>query len=112
MGRATRIETQRAIWKNPRGSGYYYAIIQGGASGLLLYKSLRGCTWSLVSTLSTDTTMSVVSFSGSTYVMGTDTLIDRGFPTYHPFNAVADSNGVVHLVVHNAMAGSVGLRYF
>jgi hypothetical protein len=258
VGTATRIETQRAIWKNPRGLGYYYAIIQDGASGLLLYKSSGGSTWSLVSTLSTDTTMSasahvyddgtrlivyvtysdgggwspnrpvyyrrlviqdntsdptigaqqdtgkegvhaviakdrngyvhiamwgdgnsrntitifgttttnpgdapswsntqvaisqggsniddsaqivvfdsgnllgiiantrdppsnsidgidVVSFSGSTYVMGTDTLIDTGSPSYHPFNAVADSSGVVHLAVHNARAGSVGLRYF
>lgn len=261
VGTATRIETQRAIWKNPRGLGYYYAIIQDGANGLLLYKSSGGSTWSLVSTLSTDTTMSasahvyddgtrlivyvtysdggawssnrpvyyrrlliqdsasdpiigaeqntgkggvhaaiardrngfihivmwgdgtnrdrisvfgttttnpgdvpswsntqsaishggssavddsaqivvfdsgnllgiianrrsatpnnidgidVTSFNGATYTMGTDTLIDTGStsPSYRPFNAVVDSNGIVHLAVHNARTGSVGLRYF
>ena len=259
VGTATRIETQRAIWKNPRGLGYYYAIIQNGTNGLHLYKSLGGSTWSPVSTLSTDTSMSAsaypyddgtrlivyvtysdggawssnrpvyyrrlviqddasdpaigaqqdtgkrgvhaviardrngyvhivmwgdgtnrdritifgttttnpsdapnwsntqiaishggstatddsaqivvfdsgnvlgiianrrlasfnnidgidgVSFSGSAYVMGTDTTIDTASNSYHPFNAVVDSNGVVHLAVHNARAGSVGLRYF
>jgi hypothetical protein len=56
----------------------------------------------------------VVSFNGSTYVMGTDTTIDTGTGStgYHPFNAVVDSNGVVHLAVHNTGTGNVGLRYF
>jgi len=54
----------------------------------------------------------VISFNGSTYVMGTDTTIDIGSNSYHPFNAIVDGNGVVHLAVHNAGTGSVGLRYF
>ena len=258
---ATRLETQRAIWRNPRGLEYYYAIVQDGTNGLRLYKSSGGSTWSRVSTLSTDTTMSssvypyddgtqlivyvtysdggawssnrpvyyrrlliqdnasdpiigaeqntgkggvhaviardrngfihivmwgdgtnrdritifgttttnpgdapswsntqsaishsgssavddsaqivvfdsgnllgiianrrsarpnnidgidVASFNGATYTMGTDTLIDTGSTSsgYRPFNAVVDSNGIVHLAVHNARTGSVGLRYF
>lgn len=44
--------------------------------------------------------------------MGTDTTIDTGSNSYHPFNAVVDSNGVVHLAAHNTGTGRVGLRYF
>jgi hypothetical protein len=54
----------------------------------------------------------IVSFNGSTYSIGTDTTIDSANGVYHPFNAVVDSDGVVHLAVHNALTGKVGLRYF
>jgi hypothetical protein len=56
---ATQIETQRAVWRNPRGMQYFYSILQRGTSGgLALYKSADGVTWSFVSQLNAGTTLS------------------------------------------------------
>lgn len=53
-GNATKHDHRRAIWKNPRGLKYYYAIIQDGTNGLVLYKSATGSSWSSVATLTAD----------------------------------------------------------
>lgn len=45
---ATADEWQRKTFKNPRGLGYYYALIKTGGSRWRFYKSLNGSSWSAV----------------------------------------------------------------
>lgn len=93
---ATQHETQRKVFKNPRGLGYYYAIhahdTVGGAHELRMYKSADGITWSLDST---------IYVAPGSYIIGSSSLcfVDDGSKT------------VIHIVYSRLLWDGITSKY-